>query len=159
MIRLESKKLLELILIFCLIFQQNFVEGRTSKELKVVLPDGSPITGRYLTSDSGKGIRAFMGLPYAEPPVGDLRFQVNLLSLIFRCIYILRGNSLTHQDPVSKKPWTHELKAFHSSEICTQRDPFRRDLEVEGSEDCLYLNLYAPVNASVSGLLPVMVRM
>lgn len=30
-------------------------------------------------------------------------------------------------------------------------------MEIEGSEDCLYLNLYTPVNASVSGPLPVMV--
>lgn len=59
---------------------------------------------------------------------------------------------------MSKKPWSNELKAFHSPEICIQRDPFRRDMEVEGSEDCLYLNLYAPVNSSVSGPLPVMVR-
>lgn len=28
--------------------------------------------------------------------------------------------------------------------ICTQRDPFRRDNEIEGSEDCLQLNVYAP---------------
>lgn len=25
-----------------------------------------------------------------------------------------------------------------------QRDPFRRDEEIEGSEDCLQLNVYAP---------------
>lgn len=77
MIRPESKNFLKLILIFGLLCQQkSFIEGRTSKELRVVLPNGSPILGRYLTSDSGKGIRAFMGIPYAEPPVGDLRFRV-----------------------------------------------------------------------------------
>jgi hypothetical protein len=51
--------------------------GRTSKELQVTLPDGSALVGRYLTSDSGRGIRAFMGVPYAEPPINDLRFKVS----------------------------------------------------------------------------------
>lgn len=51
--------------------------GRTSESLKVQLPDGSQILGRYLNSDSGKGIRGFLGVPYAEPPVGDLRFKVS----------------------------------------------------------------------------------
>lgn len=51
--------------------------GRTSKDLKVQLPDGGKLVGRYLTSDSGRGIRAFMGVPYAEPPIGELRFKVS----------------------------------------------------------------------------------
>lgn len=50
--------------------------GRTSEDLKVQLPDGGRLVGRYLTSDSGRGIRAFMGVPYAEPPIGELRFKV-----------------------------------------------------------------------------------
>lgn len=50
--------------------------GRTSEDLKVQLPDGGKLVGRYLTSDSGRGIRAFMGVPYAEPPIGELRFKV-----------------------------------------------------------------------------------
>lgn len=50
--------------------------ARTSENLKVQLPDGSRIVGRYLTSLSGRGIRAFMGVPYAEPPIQELRFKV-----------------------------------------------------------------------------------
>lgn len=53
------------------------IYGRTSKELQVKLPNGSQLVGRYLTSDSGRGIRAFMGVPYAEPPINDLRFKVS----------------------------------------------------------------------------------
>lgn len=53
-------------------------ESRTSENLRVQLPDGSRLVGRYLTSLTGRGIRAFMGVPYAEPPVGDLRFKVNI---------------------------------------------------------------------------------
>lgn len=76
MLRAMSMEL-ALLIVLISIFSRNIVECRTSKELRVVLPDGSPIVGRYLTSDSGKGIRAYMGVPYAEPPIGDLRFKVN----------------------------------------------------------------------------------
>lgn len=59
----------------CLMFNKS--SGRTSNELRVSLPNGSKLVGRHLRSHDGKGIRAFMGIPYAEPPVGDLRFRVS----------------------------------------------------------------------------------
>lgn len=40
--------------------------------------------------------------------------------------------------------WDGVLQAVKDGPICTQRDPFRRDQEIEGSEDCLFLNVYAP---------------
>lgn len=41
--------------------------------------------------------------------------------------------------------------AYENPPICTQRDPYRRNFDIEGSEDCLYLNVYAPevINNSV----------
>ena len=52
-------------------------DSRTSEKLQVQLSDGSRLLGRYLTSDSGRGIRAFMGIPYAEKPLGELRWKVS----------------------------------------------------------------------------------
>ena len=37
------------------------------------------------------------------------------------------------------KPWEGVLKAYNDPPICVQRDPFRRDFEITGSEDCLFL--------------------
>lgn len=61
----------------------NKISGRTSEELRVSLPNGSKLVGRYLRSHDGKGIRAFMGIPYAEPPVGELRFRVSIFIVLF----------------------------------------------------------------------------
>lgn len=110
-------------------------KARTSDDLKVTLPHGGVLVGRHLFSHSGRGIRAFLGIPYAEPPVGDLRFK----------------------PPVPAAPWTGERQAVQDSPICIQRDPFRRDHTIEGSEDCLYLNVYTPQKQDVLGPLSVMV--
>ena len=52
-------------------------ETRTSKELLVTLPNSSQLIGRYLTTLSGKGILSFLGVPFAEPPINELRFKVS----------------------------------------------------------------------------------
>jgi carboxylesterase type B len=41
----------------------------------VVLKHGS-LKGHRLTSRKGRDIFAFQGIPYAKPPVGELRFKV-----------------------------------------------------------------------------------
>ena len=73
---LPQKIFKEVLLILCGYFILC-CDSRTSENLKVQLPNGSKLLGRYLTSDSGKGIRAFMGIPYAEPPIGELRWKVS----------------------------------------------------------------------------------
>lgn len=56
------------------------------------------------------------------------------------------------------RPWTTELPTIADPPVCIQRDPFRRDQTLVGTEDCLYLNVYAPLDHSpVHGPLPVMV--
>lgn len=61
----------------------GIVNGRTSNTLRITLPNQSKLIGRHLWSFSGRGIRAFMGIPYAEPPIGDLRFRVSFLFYFF----------------------------------------------------------------------------
>jgi len=34
------------------------------------------LQGKVMTSRKGRRIQAFQGIPYAQPPVGELRFQV-----------------------------------------------------------------------------------
>lgn len=54
------------------------IDSRTDDSLRITVPHGGQIVGRYLTTHDGKGIRAFLGVPYAEPPIGSLRFKVRI---------------------------------------------------------------------------------
>jgi hypothetical protein len=110
-------------LILSFLALNNFCQGRTAENLKVRIDDGR-IIGRYLTSISGKGIRAFLGIPYAAPPIGELRFRA----------------------PKKPTPWFHDsLLAHNEPPMCTQTNIYdRNEKRVIGQEDCLYLNVYTP---------------
>lgn len=76
---------------------------------------------------------AFLGIPYAAPPVGDLRWR----------------------PPVDPQPWDEEREATAFGPACPQWDD---DAEaVIGAEDCLTLNVWTPVTATSGSNLPVMV--
>ncbi|KAG5667007.1 hypothetical protein PVAND_015010 [Polypedilum vanderplanki] len=127
-----------LIFIFAFNFIFDFSSARTSESLKVEIEDGK-IIGGWMTSLSGKIIRAFMGIPYAAPPIGDLRFKA----------------------PQKVKPWGNvSLLAQKEPPMCTQINTFN-DMYSEtvyGQEDCLYLNVYTPeITKKITKKLPVLV--
>jgi para-nitrobenzyl esterase len=87
------------------------------------------------TINDGK-VRAFLGLPYAAPPVGDLRWRA----------------------PQPPLPWKGERDAARLGAHCAQNliwDDFIF-LDSGPSEDCLFLNVYAPAEAGAKSKLPVM---
>jgi carboxylesterase type B len=77
---------------------------------------------------SVKKFYAFQQIPYAAPPVGELRFQP--------------------PQPVPK--WEGVLDATKNTKICYQIGP-NSDKE---SEDCLYLNVYTPQTFSFQSYRP-----
>ena len=99
------------------------------------------VSGSTMRSKKGKEILAFRGLPYAKPPVGDLRFR--------------------RSEPA--EAWTGVLDGTRESQKCLQPNVLMPTLPLlEGGEDCLYLNVYTkqPVIGGVtsgSSLLPVVV--
>ena len=109
------------------IFFLPFVLGEESPIL--FLKTGT-IQGHYMTSRAGNKIAAFEGIPYAEPPLGELRWK----------------------PAVPIEAWEGILNCFFQPPVCTQED----NLGDPGQEDCLYLNLYLPYNKNMSDL-PVMV--
>ena len=91
-----------------------------------------------------KEIDVFLGIPYAEPPLGDLRFR----------------------KPREVKPWNGIYRAIRHSRPCLQYrqdNRFSREAAwispVLSSEDCLYLNIWSSVNKkpSVNNLKPVLI--
>jgi para-nitrobenzyl esterase len=75
-------------------------------------------------------VRTFAGIPYAAPPVGPLRFAA----------------------PAAPVPWTAPRDATHPGALCPQLVPLPPKTRV--AEDCLNLNVTAPVRGSG---LPVLV--
>lgn len=89
------------------------------------------------TINDGK-VRAWLGIPYAAPPVGDLRWKA--------------------PEPAAK--WKGERDATKFGAHCAQNHVFDdmvfQDDTKLGSEDCLFLNVYAPATADKNSKLPVM---
>jgi para-nitrobenzyl esterase len=80
------------------------------------------------------GIASFKGVPFAAPPIGDLRWRA----------------------PLPVRPWTGTLRAHAYRPACMQPEGERSVAALGMSEDCLYLNLWAPAE-SAKKKLPVMV--
>jgi len=68
------------------------------------------------------GVTVFKGIPYAEPPVGSLRWTA----------------------PRSPHSWEGVRKAEHFSDACAQIFPSG---DFPKSEDCLYLNVWTPTES------------
>uniref|UniRef100_T1IP84 Homeobox domain-containing protein n=1 Tax=Strigamia maritima TaxID=126957 RepID=T1IP84_STRMM len=85
----------------------------------------SPIAkarGYYDESENGRVFRAFTGIPYAKPPIGDRRFKA----------------------PEPSQGWAGILHATQDPPMCLQRDVYFTKQMIVGQEDCLYLNVFAP---------------
>lgn len=80
------------------------------------------------------GAYVWQGIPFAEPPVDELRWRA----------------------PLPPKPWTAPREATAVGGECTRRGRASSadNSVVEGGEDCLYLNIFSPQDAQQP--LPVM---
>lgn len=86
-----------------------------------------PVCG--VTSTTATGVNEWLGIPYAAPPVGNLRWR----------------------PPQPPTPWTTTLPATKFGSECIQTTG-------AGSENCLFVNVWAPSAATSGSDLPVMVH-
>lgn len=78
--------------------------------------------------------RAFLGIPFAEPPVAGLRWK----------------------PPVPHAPWTQTRMATEKGPACPQLNPLTQKLDLSTQEDCLTLNIWAPARLKASEPVPVL---
>ncbi|XP_029158362.1 esterase E4-like [Nylanderia fulva] len=97
----------------------------TSNRIKVNVSEGT-LVGIVEARVYGNSYNAFRGIPYAKPPVGDLRFQ----------------------DPQPPEPWFGDRDASFYRNVSLQNIFWNYTIGnthrevVIGNEDCLYLNVY-----------------
>ncbi|CAN7982980.1 unnamed protein product [Ixodes hexagonus] len=116
-----------------------WIAWASTLELRVVPTSLGLVVGRQLCKRQYCA-DAFLGIPFAEPPVGPRRFK----------------------RPVRKKPWRGLFYATQLPRPCFQRRgrvppvPWQAD-EKRSREDCLYLNIWVPAIRPWFTRLPVMV--
>ena len=88
--------------------------------------------GTFVGQDRA-GVRSWLGIPYAQPPVGDARWQPP------------RALPASQAERTTTQPGAACVQTLSVPGM---------DQQVRGAEDCLFLNVYAPTNAQKA---PVMV--
>ncbi|XP_046680494.1 esterase E4-like [Homalodisca vitripennis] len=97
----------------------------------IVRTEHGSISGTEFKTSQGKLVNAFLGIPYAKPPVNELRFK----------------------EPQLIDNWTGVRSGQNFSSKCIQFIYYADDgNNIEGDEDCLYLNIFTPSASSDSKL-------
>ncbi len=126
---MNSRTLLLAALVFVALLPSHAVPVDLIKQDDLLVRTHSgPVLGRSVS-----GSKRWLGIPFAAPPLRSLRFH--------------------SPEPVT--PWSQTFLATENPPACMQADG---EAFVYGkrSEDCLFLNIFAPLSASVNSSLPVM---
>ncbi|MGW2202358.1 carboxylesterase/lipase family protein [Streptomyces sp. NPDC001774] len=86
-----------------------------------------------LRGQNHDGAQEFLGVPYAEPPVGEARLRA----------------------PREPRRWSGVREADSQAPACVQFSPFGLADPSAAGEDCLYLDVYRPRGAGAGSRLPV----
>ncbi|KAI1269812.1 alpha/beta-hydrolase [Xylariaceae sp. FL1019] len=103
--------------------------GQLNADITGNISTATTTTGIVFTSNiTSNGISVFKGIPYAQPPIDDLRWRA----------------------PRPVAPWAHRLNATSTTVGCWEFAGANSTDTV--SEDCLYLNVWTPAKYASEGL-------
>ncbi|KAH8394821.1 hypothetical protein KR222_006816, partial [Zaprionus bogoriensis] len=114
-----------------------------AQQTHIKLPQGDLIGLKIFPDGARSAVYAFLGIPYAQPPVGALRFA-----------------------PAKPHPgWNRTLQATSMQPLCPQLSNTIYDESPDGSrsrsapsdEDCLFVNIWTPETGLRYGQLPMLV--
>lgn len=100
----------------------SLARGMESCETGVVETTVGPVCGNVVALDGLAEVQAFLGIPYAEAPVGNLRWRA----------------------PVARTPWTEPLAATAFGARCAQNPGLEAATTTPIDEDCLTVNVWTP---------------
>ncbi|XP_044125245.1 fatty acyl-CoA hydrolase precursor, medium chain-like [Bufo gargarizans] len=119
-------------------------EGGQNDERPLVTTKYGQLRGVTVpVKETSRVVDVFYGVPFAQPPVGPLRFA----------------------NPEPAEPWSSVRDASEYPNMCIQAAGFMTESKASYqssivlppiSEDCLYLNVYTPANRDQKTKLPVM---
>lgn len=114
--------------------------GAASAGAMIAIP-GDPVAvqgGKLAGTRLDSGVKAYLGVPFAKPPVDDLRWRA--------------------PQPMSwKGVWTADHKGSECIQVLRPHNINHYFGEEPTSEDCLYMNIWAPAGARTGAKLPVIV--
>ncbi|XP_052584882.1 acylcarnitine hydrolase-like isoform X3 [Peromyscus californicus insignis] len=133
--------------VFGLLLLLLHVQGQDSSEASLIRNTHTgQVRGSLIqVKDTKVGVHTFLGIPFAKPPIGQLRFA----------------------PPEAPEPWSGVRDGTSYPATCLQnfdmmnaeglKDKKLTLPPISMSEDCLHLNIYTPAHAHEGSNLPVMV--
>lgn len=122
------------LVLFLVVINLVYNQAAISNDL-TVQTDAGRVKGSIKSTANSTSAIAFLGIPYAKPPVGPLRFS----------------------QPSSPSSWSGIRQATTMPKICHPSVMDTSIMTNSYSEDCLYINIYVPGNRSSNAALPVFV--
>jgi len=95
------------------------IEDKEGQPFGPIYTKSGPVNGKRIIK-VGETHFEFLGIPYAEPPIGKLRFKP--------------------PKPVQK--WNETLEAYTDGPMCVQAESFETPESTDMAEDCLTLNIF-----------------
>eukprot|EP00079_Xenopus_tropicalis_P013897 XP_002943465.2 PREDICTED: carboxylesterase 5A-like [Xenopus tropicalis] len=132
------------VLLLCCATLEIYGTGQNDVKPLVTTKYGQLIGKTVGVKGTDRSVHAFMGVPFAKPPTGPLRYA----------------------DPQPPEPWSSVREATAPPSMCIQNPAimeksvtvFKANSVLPPvSEDCLYLNIFTPAGREENGKLPVMV--